>query len=267
MLRYLLLLFISTTLLCCNNSDEAPAKNSVQSSSSTENELRDLVKKYPDSVSLRSKLVDYFAESGNYENAIAETNIMLQRDSTNPEWWDVKARLLFLDGDTLAAINAYEKAIGIFPNPEYVIAIGTLYAQTRNPLALAMADALLQAPRANAGLQAQFIKGLYYNYSGDKAKAVSFFDKCIVMDYSFMDAYREKAIALYDQANYAAALKVLEQATTVKRSYDEAWYWMGKCYQKLNKNKEAVESYQLALQLDPNFVEAKDALAKMGMPQ
>ncbi|MDO9376499.1 MAG: tetratricopeptide repeat protein [Ferruginibacter sp.] len=267
MLRYLSIILTALVFLGCNDSEEKAVDSTPTGSASTENELRELVKKYPDSISIRSKLVDYFAESGNYENAIRETDIMLQKDSSNPQWWDVKGRLLFLDGDTLSAINAYERAIVLFPNPEYVISIGTLYAQTRNPLALEAANALLQEPRANAGLQAQFIKGLFYTHTGDKLKAISFFDQCIKMDYTFMDAYREKAIALYDQANYNLAIQVLDQATTVKRSYDEAWYWMGRCYQKLNKNKEAAESYRLALQIDPDFIEAKDALAKMGVTQ
>lgn len=266
MLRTLLLLVLVASLFSCGNSDETPTSTAT-GESSAENELRNLVKKYPDSVALRSRLVDYFAENGNYENALAETNIMLHNDSNNAQLWDVKARLLFLDGDTLSAVKAYERAIGIYPNPEYVISLGTLYAQTKNPLALTMADALLQAPLANAGLQAQFIKGLYYTYMGDKARAISYFDNCILLDYNFMDAYREKAIALYDEGKYETALKVLDQATTVKKTYDEAWYWKGQCYQRLNRHKEAAESYQAALQLDPDFIEAKDALSKMGIRQ
>ena len=266
MLRPLLLLVLVASLFSCGNSDDTPSPTAT-GGSSAENELRNLVKKYPDSVALRSRLVDYFAENGNYENALTEANIMLQNDSNNAQLWDVKARLLFLDGDTLSAIQAYERAIGIYPNPEYVISLGTLYAQTKNPLAITMADALLQAPLANAELQAQFIKGLFYTYTGEKARAISYFDRCISLDYNFMDAYREKAIALYDEGKYETAIEVLDQATTVKKTYDEAWYWKGQCYQRINKNKEAAESYQVALQLDPDFIEAKDALSKMGIGQ
>src|SRR5688572_9075032 len=233
MFRPSLLLVIVASLFSCGNSDETPTTQQGTVGSSVENEFRALVKKYPDSVALRSKLVDYFAENGNYENALAETNVMLQKDSNNAELWDVKARLHFLDGDTLSAVKAYEKAIGIYPNPEYVISLGTLYAQTKNPLALTMADALLQAPLANAELQEQFIKGLYYTYMGEKGRAILYFDRCISLDYNFMDAYREKAIALYDDGKYETALKVLDQATTVKKTYDEAWYWKGQCYQRL----------------------------------
>ncbi len=253
-------LFFFTLVSCSNNE-----VNKDDIVSGQEKQLRDMISSYPDSLPLRNNLVEYFADNNDYTNAIKETNLIIQKDSTNAGHWDTKARLLFLNGDTLGAIDAFHHAIEIFPEPQYVISLGTLYAQTKNELALEMADALLQAPKANAALQAFFIKGLYYNYTGDKATAISFFDKCLSIDYTFMDAYREKAMALYEMAKYEEALQLLVKATTVQRTFDEAWYWMGRCYQKLNKNKEAIESYRLALQIDPEYVEAKDALGKMGV--
>ena len=262
-----LFLFSAFVLLSCNDNDKAVAGTDASSMPAGEKELRDLVKQYPDSLPLRNKLVDYFANNSDYQNAIKEINIIIQKDSNNAGLWDAKARLHFLNADTMAAINGYEHAISIYPDPQYVIALGTLYAQSKNPLALSMADALLQAPKANATLQALFIKGLYYTYSGDKPTAISFFDKCIATDYTFMDAYREKAIALYDMGKYEDAISFLQKTITVKRSFDEAWYWLGRCYEKLNRNKEAVESYQFALQIDPEYIEAKDALGKLGIKQ
>ncbi|MEP7109083.1 MAG: tetratricopeptide repeat protein [Ferruginibacter sp.] len=252
---------ISLTLTSCNN-HEAKSGNEIPAK---EKQLRDLVKHYPDSLTLRNKLVDYFADNSDFDNAIKETNFIIQKDSNNAVHWDAKARLLFLNEDTLGAISAFKKAVEIYPDPQYVFALGTLYAQKSNPLAISTADVLLQGPEAKDKLQAQFIKGLYYNYSGDKSKAISFFDKCLSIDYTFMDAYREKAIALYDMGKYDDALLLLEKATTVKRTFDEAWYWMGRCYEKSGKRKEAIESYRLALQIDPAYVEAKEALGRLGV--
>ncbi len=263
MFKSIVYLLLSATILVtsCNNSD----RTETVTIPAAEQSLRDQVNKYPDSLELHNKLVDYFAGNNDYGNAIKEINLIIKKDSSNPTLWDAKARLLFLNADTTGAIDAFNHAIEIFPDPQYIISLGTLYAQTNNSLALAMADALLNAPRANATLQAMFIKGLYFSYSGDKAQAISFFDQCLKTDYTFLDAYREKAIALYDMEKYEDALKVLETATTVQKTYEEGWYWMGRCYQKLNKKKEAIESYRMAVQLDPEFLEAKDALNKLGM--
>jgi len=39
---------------------------------------------------------------------------------------------------------------------------------------------------------------------------------------------------------------------------------MGKCYEKLKKTNEAIEQYKLALLYNPDYIEAKDALGKLG---
>ena len=66
---------------------------------------------------------------------------------------------------------------------------------------------------------------------------------------------------------YLDALKTLELALAVKKTYDEAYYWMGRCYEKLGKREEAIENYRTALQLTPDYIEAKDALGKIGVVQ
>lgn len=230
-----------------------------------EKQLRALVAQYPDSLLLKENLVQYFRENGNYGAAIESTTSFLIKDSLNDRLLDIKATLHFENGDTINAIKAFEKAISINPQPEYIISLGSLYAQTKDSMALVMADALLQAPAANAQKQALFIKGLYFSYSGDKLKAISFFDDCLKIDYRDILAYREKAICLYDLSRYAAALDFLEKAVTVQNTFDEGYYWMGRCYEKLDKKKEAIQSYQQALQIDPDYLEAKDALGRMGI--
>jgi tetratricopeptide (TPR) repeat protein len=168
-------------------------------------------------------------------------------------------------GDTALAIKALEKAIGILPDPQYIIAIGALYAETSNPLALDMADALLIGSKAKAEKEAYFIKGLYYSYKSEKEKSIPFFDKSIAASYTFMEAWLEKALALYDLKKYKEAADVLEKAITVQNNFDKGYYYLGQCYEKLNRTDEAIQAYQMALNYDPNYVEIKDALGRLGI--
>ena len=85
------------------------------------------------------------------------------------------------------------------------------------------------------------------------------------MDYTYMFAYREKGVALYDMGRYEDALKVLSKAVTVENNFDEGYYWMGKCYQRLGRRDEAIQSYQTALMYDGDFTEAKDSLHSLGV--
>ncbi|HMO60469.1 MAG TPA: tetratricopeptide repeat protein [Ferruginibacter sp.] len=228
-----------------------------------EKELRGLVAQYPDSLLLKENLVQYFRENNNYGTAIAETEKAISSDSLNERLWYIKAMLHTENDDTLQAIQAWEKTIHISPKPEYIMSLGSLYALSKNPLAIGMGSLLLSAPHTR--YQGLFIQGLYFNNTGDKEKAVDFFEQCIRMDYTNMLAHREKAIAQYDSGKYLDALKTLEIALRIKNNYDEGYYWMGRCYEKLNEKEQAVKSYEMALQADPNYIEAKDALAKLGV--
>ncbi|MEJ7589598.1 MAG: tetratricopeptide repeat protein [Ferruginibacter sp.] len=240
----------------CNSKDASPGTAYL----AQEKQLKDLVVQYPDSLILKENLVQYYRENNNYSRAIAEVEAALKGYPDNDRFLIIKATLHFEIGDTTNAITTFEKAISIQPKPEYILSLGSLYAQTSNAAALQLGDALLEAPAGNYRSAALFIKGLYYSYSGNKQKALPYFDSCVKINYRDMPAYREKAICLYDLKEYSRALDVLKQAVTVQKSFDEGYYWMGRCYEKLNKKTAAAESYETALQLDPDYREAIDAL-------
>ena len=256
--------FFAVLFFSCNNNNEG--NNTNADMPEQEKRLREEISKYPDSLLLKENLVQYFRDNSNYSQAITETENALQKDSTNERLWYIKATLLSENDDTTKAIAAWEKMIKIKPRPEYLMSLGTLYALTKDPLALAMGD-LLMSPVGHAANQGLFIKGMYYNNIGEKENAIAFLDKCLSLDYSNLLAYREKAMAEYDLGKYVEALKTLELSLAVKKTYDEAYYWMGRCYEKLGKKQEAVDNYKMALQLSPDYVEPKDALGKMGIIQ
>jgi tetratricopeptide (TPR) repeat protein len=260
------LLAVSMLLLSCgNNKANEPVTTLLNTMPAKEKELRDVIEKYPDSTLLKKTLIQYFEDNGNFDVALAELNKLCEKDSTDASLWDKKAQLYLLKDDTTKAIPAYEKAIDILPDPEYIMALGWLYAQTKNPNALALADGLLLADKAKAAKEALLIKGLYFSNTGNKAKALAAFNECLALDYTFMLAYREKAIILYDEAKYAEAAKILERATTLQNNFDDGYFWLGKCYEKLGDNKSAIENYQTAKMYNANNYDAIEALAKLGV--
>ena len=252
----LLIVFIS-----CNTNEkevkpDLPISNSIES-------LKNAIKEYPDSPMLVQNLIEAYRNDGHYDSAIALTDQQIKKDSGNAYLWNIKATLFFENNDTLKAIESLEHAIEIYPLPEYLIALGTVYAETKSRNALMIADELLQSNKTKSGKDAWFIKGLYYNYIDESKKAIPYLDSCLQVDYTYMYAYREKAIALYNLSKYNDALKVLKRAVTIQNNYDEGYFWMGKCYEKLNQKDEAIQSYQSALLYDKNFTEAREALKRL----
>jgi tetratricopeptide (TPR) repeat protein len=257
----LFLLMLLTSIMSCNNNEQTEKEKPAPLSK--EKELGDAIALFPDSLLLLEQLVQYYREKAMYDKALSATDEWLKKDSLNARLWDMKATLHFENADTLETIRAFEKAVSILPAPEYLMSLGSLYAQTKNVKALLVADLLSRPGSGNTAKEALFIKGLYYSYTGDKAKAISFFDICLVMDYTFMFGYREKAIALYDLGKYNDALKVLDKAVTLQNNFDEGYYWRGRCFEKLNRTAEAIEEYRTALMYSPDFIEAGEALAKL----
>lgn len=255
----LLLLFL---LSACGEKSRGVTGTSVNS---TEDKLLADIAAHPDSALLQQTLMQYYRDAGNYDKAIALANQAIRKDSTDPNLRDIAGILYLEKGDTAGSIACYEKAIELNPQPEYVIALGTLYAQTKNPAALDLADGLLLADKANAARPAQFIKGLYYSYSGQKQKAIGYFDACLRLSYTDMDAYLEKSLAQYDLGKYDDALKTLDRALLVDNGFDAGHYYRGRVLEKLGKPAEAAAAYKTALLYDANYAEAKDALAKLGI--
>ena len=253
--------FFFLLITSCN--DASDEKGQPSPSVNSKEGLKELIKKYPDSLLLVQNLIELYRNEGSYDTALSLTDEQIKKDSGNAFLWDMKATLYFENGDTANTIKSLENTVNIYPMPEYLIALGTVYAEVKNPKSLLIADDLLKNNKAKSGKDAMFIKGLYYSYKGDKNKAINYFDSSLQLDFTYMFSYREKAIALYDMGNYEEALKVLKRAVTVQNNFDEGYYWMGKCYEKLGKKEDAIESYQTALLYDKNFVEAREALDKL----
>lgn len=248
----------------CNNTATKEPANSV--AVTPDELLKKSIAQFPDSLNLRDSLIKYYAQTDNYEAALAATDAVLKKDSTIAYFWDMKAKLHGMMDDTAQAIHALEVASELNPLPEYLMSLGYLYADIKNEKALVIGDALIVANKANAQKEGLLIKGIYYSKTGNKPKALALFSDAIKMDYMFMFAYREKAIVLYDLGQYNEAIALLDRATKLRNDFDEGYYWLGRCNEKLGKTTEAVNYYQLALMYaNGDYLEAKDALERLGV--
>ncbi len=258
-MRYLFTILILSIL---GSSCKEPEEKVAPKVETKEESLIKEHKAYPDSSLITEDLIQYYRDNYEFNKAIQEANKAISKDSLNPRLYSIKGILLFENSDTLSAVKAFEETVRLSPDPDYLISLGTLYAQSKNERALKIADILLKDfPKMNK--EALFIKGFYYNYTNEKYKAIAFFDQCINLSFTFMEAYREKAIALYDLKKYNEALNVLDKALLIQNNYDEGYFYKGKTLEKLNRINDAIDSYQRALMYDPEYIEAKKAITRL----
>ncbi len=264
MVRTKIFIFISILLVFVSSCGEEDSHTIVPPHHTvTIQELQSKIQQYPDSLIFVQDLIEAYRDIGNYDSALVIADNQVKKDSNNAYFWNVKANLYFENGDTLNAIYSLEQAIDIFPMPDYLIGLGTIYAEIKNTKALAIADELLKSQSKKLMKDAYFIKGLYYNFIEEPKNAIPFLDSCLSLDYTYMYAYREKAIANYTLGKYKNAIEILKRAVTLRNNFDEAYFWMGKCYEKLNDTANAIQSYENALLYDKNYIEAKEALQQI----
>lgn len=245
----------------CNSNDKRTRR--LHSEANRIQEIKNQIKLHPDSLMLKANLIEAYRNKGYYDSAISIADQELKKDSGSAYLWNIKASLYFENNDTVKAINSLEHAIKIYPLPDYLAALGTVYAEMKNKNSLIIADQLLRTNKTKSGKDAYFIKGLYYNYVNEPQKAIIYMDSALNLDFTYMYAYREKAIALYSEMKYKDAIKVLERAVTIQNNFDEGYFWLGKCYEKLNQKDEAIQNYQNALLYDKNYEEAREALQRL----
>jgi len=258
---FCIFVLVVSIIIGCKSADKTVKPPT--SDQSTIQSIKAQIKEHPDSLMLKEDLIEAYRNARYYDSAIYVANQEIMKDSGSAYLWNIKASLYFENGDTMEAISSLKRAIDIYPLPDYLVALGTVYAEIKNPTSLHIADELLKANKVKSGKDAYFIKGLYYNYLNEPKKAIPLLDSCLALDFTYMYAYREKAIALYTEKKYEDAIKVLNRAVTIQNNFDEGYYWMGKCYEKLNKKDEAIQSYQNALLYDKDYIEARHALTRL----
>ncbi len=256
-MKYLLILFVFF-LAACNNEE---AKEVPAGTLSQEKQLTEVLQKYPDSILLVENLVQFYRDNAEYEKSLSTVDDALKRDSSAFRFWHIKGILHYENADTGEAIKALETSTRLSNNTNDILLLAKLYAETKNPVALQLAGLLIK--QGEFIKESILIKGIYYSSIREDEKALGLFDEAISTTYTFMEPYKEKALVLYRQEQYMEALRVLDKAVKIKSSYAEGYFYMGLCFEKLNRLEDAKESYETALIYDADYDEARQALAKV----
>ena len=195
--------------------------------------LKNAIREYPDSLMLVQDLIELYRNEGAYDSALALTDMQIKKDSGNAYLWNMKATLLFENEDTLNAIKSLEHAINIYPLPEYLVALGTIYAEIKNPKSIIIADELLKANRVKSGKDAMFVKGFIIVIQMIRKRQLPILTVAFTWISLICFPTGKKPLLCTILGKYAEALEVLKRAVTIQNNFDEGYYWMGKCYEKL----------------------------------
>ena len=151
-------------------------------------------------------------------------------------------------------------------SPEAIFEIGFEYASKNDKKAIEIANTLINAKGDNNDRivsQGHYLKGIYYMNVSQPELAMNEFDSSIIASYTFVDAYIEKAILLFDKKQYDASLKTLTKAAAIDRYQADIYFWMAKNHERLGHKEDAIYYYEQTTELAPDYKEAKEELSKL----
>ncbi|MFZ1799944.1 MAG: tetratricopeptide repeat protein [Chitinophagaceae bacterium] len=266
----LLLVCVPAFYFSCKNDDKIDNNDSVTNEarerfSPQVTGLQELLISHPDSAGLRLKLAILLDSIGQPKDAIAQVDTLLHADSLNYGLWYTHGQIAEDIPDTARAITSYKKAISIYNSPDALLALANIYAEQKNNESLVICMRINEMGLGREyDAHCNFISGVYYARTGDTNKALQFFNNCIAMNYTYMEAYIEKGLLYFDKKNYPDALAVFRFASGVNTLDADPYYWMGRCYEMMNKKDSALIRFQQSYSLDRSDPQVKAAVVRMG---
>jgi tetratricopeptide (TPR) repeat protein len=98
-------------------------------------------------------------------------------------------------------------------------------------------------------------------------EALACFDDALLVKPDFVDAFCNRASALFELGRIDDALKFFEIALSLDAGHAMSWSNRGHALAAINRLDEAAESYEKALALAPDLADASEALAELRAAQ
>ncbi|MBN1192241.1 MAG: tetratricopeptide repeat protein [Coriobacteriia bacterium] len=168
---------------------------------------------------------------------------------------------------TELAVDQYEEEVEKDPNdPESMLALGYAYQQEgRYEEALEMYESVLALDATNTG--ALYNKGMVFMaLDRTKEAEVVLWD---VLEVAPDHALAAKALGEYyvGKQQYKSALMTLEPVIELRPQYADLQYLAGYSCEQLGINDVAIRYYRGALTYNPDYTEARDGLARLGVAE
>ena len=217
---------------------------------------------FPNRVDLSYTLADAYIAAKKYEPALAINDSILKTDPTNRLFLEKKANLLLDMNKKDEAVIILEKLYN--SGAKYIGAnLAFLFAETKNPKVLTLTDEMIKSDSAMEHAEPYYFKGVYYYNINDKLKALEFFDKAIINDKYFVDAWIEKGKTQLELNKAGTSKSTFLKLIQISPDNADAFYWLGKCEEAAGNKAEAKINYQKAFALDKTMTVAKEAAGRI----
>jgi len=238
---------------------------------------------FKQAISLRNDLSQAWYAKGfvagfnrNFDEALKNCDAAIQRDPKYYEAWRCKSGALYRLGKLSEAIEVLDRAIEINKqastrtqalgrwreNPtDYTERGEILFALGRASESIASFDKAIEidsemvSPWANRA----FVQIMTQDFNGAEASI----NKALAIDANYAPAWANKGLLLNKRRLYLESLAAFDTAIKLNDRDPEIWLNRGVTLYELKRSSDAIQSIRKALEIDPNYAPAQEALKQL----
>lgn len=213
---------------------------------------------------LQYRLATALIENKQYKRADSLASVLAASADTHDKGYYLKARIAEERKDTIQAIRDLTTAIdaaGMQSDYDAVMELGDLLAARHTPSALQYYQ--LAARLDSSTGDPLYSIAQYYEQEGKIPEAVQAYKSCIVIDPDYEDAYLQLGKISFRQQQWQPAFSYFNLAAKSDPTDAEAYYYRGRCHEKLGHKDAAFDDYVKALSFRKKYPEAQEALDRV----
>jgi tetratricopeptide (TPR) repeat protein len=222
-----------------------------------------IIKKQPKNTRAYVSLASTFSLMQDFERSFQYINEALRIDPKYRDGYILKGTNYLQMNNVPLAKSSYETAVQQDPNfYEAYIALGNLYQKEDNPICIEYyTTAATIAPK---DLSVLYLEAYAYQYFGKSEEALQKYREMYALDNEFaMAQFQQGFIKQFYQNDIDSAMVFYDRALVQEPRFVEAWHNLGMCYEDKKDKGKALQAYSKALKYDPNFKKSREAANKL----
>lgn len=224
--------------------------------------MKRCVELFPDSIQSLLKYSETQFILKQYDEALATCSRILMRDNQNAEAFFMMGMIFYTKGNTEKAISAFQSSTELDPDIiDSWLMLGEIFEKANSPKALDYFSAAVNVDPSN--ISALHSKAYYLQNNNQIQEAIEIYRQIIIIDKNYSDAYLNSGILYMNTDSISSALEQFDIMSKTDQLNPLGFFYKGQCFEILKDIEKAKSSYQVAVNLDPKFNRAIEALQNL----
>lgn len=223
------------------------------------NTMKNVAAIYPNRIPTLLKLSQFQLILKMNDESMSTLSKILELDPQNAEAFFLRGLNYQEKNITKSTINSLQKAVELDPDiTDAWIILGEILAAEKNPAAIQYFDNAVRVDPNN--IAALHTKANYLQQNGSLLEAIEVYRNIIKLDPSYSDAYYNTGLAYLEMDSLTLAYRNFDIVIKTDPTNVSGYYFRGVSAQMKGEVAKAKNDYQQAINLAPDFEQAKKAL-------